>query len=258
VWNAVGSRTYEAGLDRGVLYLDGQPGIAWSGLTGVTESPSGGDNKTFYLDGVKYLNYSSVEEFQATLTAFTHPIEFAACDGSARARAGLFLGQQRRKTFGLTYRTKIGNDLAAGDFGYKIHLVYNALTGGPADRAYSSLGKSDDATDFSWTITTKPMTIPGYQPTSYMVLDSRFVDPIALGKIEDLLYGNDTQSAQLPSWTDLIAILDEPQAFDLIDNGDGTYEIDAPASIMTVTSGVFALTWPGAVNNGNGTYTISD
>lgn len=259
VWNAVGSRFYEAGLDRGVLYLDGQVGIPWSGLTGVTESPTGGDAKPFYLDGVKYLNLSTVEEFEATITAFTYPVEFSACDGSARARAGLFLGQQRKASFGLCYRTRVGNDLEGNDHAYKLHLIYNALVS-PSERNFGTLGGNNDISDFSWKITTKSLAFPGYKPTSHLVLDSRFIEPITLSKIEEKLYGSDSVNAHLPSFAELLAQLDDPISFNLTVNGDGTFTVDAPVSVMTVdnTAGLFQLTWPTAHYNGDGTYTISN
>lgn len=258
VWNAVGSRTYETGLDRGVLYLDSQPGVAWNGLTGVSEAPSGGDIKNVYIDGIKILNYSGSEEFEATVSAFTYPVEFAVCDGTARPRPGLFVGQQRRKSFGLSYRTKVGNDLSGDEYAYKIHLVYNALVGEPTGRDHGTLGKDSDVSDFSWKITTKPMTVPGYKATSHLVLDSRYIHPITLGNLENVLYGNDTVTAHLPTWTELIALLDEPVEFTLTDNGDGSFEIDAPNDILTVdnVNGLFSLTWPNADYNGDGTYTI--
>jgi hypothetical protein len=258
VWNAVGSRYYEAGLDRGVLYLDGQVGLPWSGLTGLTESPSGGDPKPYYLDGVKYLNLSTSEEFEATLTAFTYPVEFAECDGTGRARAGLFLGQQRRKSFGLSYRTRIGNDLEATEHAYKIHLIYNALVT-PTERNFGTISDNVNTSDFSWKITTKPIAFPGYKPTSHLVLDSRYIDPVTLGLIEEKLYGSDTVNSHLPDFAELLAQLDDPLVFSLTINGDGTYEVDAPLTYMTTnpTAGTFTLTWPTANYVDADTFTIS-
>jgi hypothetical protein len=257
IWNAVGSRYFEAGIDRGVLYIDSDPGIAWNGLTGVSENPSGGDAKPFYLDGVKYLNIPASEEFEATITAFTYPVEFSACDGSGRARPGLFLGQQRRKSFGFSYRTRVGNDLEGADFGYKLHLVYNALAG-PADRGFTAIGKDAEVSDFSWKITTRPIAIAGYKPTAHMVLDSRFIHPTTLAKIEEMLYGSDTVVSHLPTFSELIAQLDEALDFVLTDNGDGTFELNGPPPILAVdiSTGIFTLDWPNAHNNGDGTYTI--
>jgi hypothetical protein len=258
-WNAVGSRFFETGVDRGVLFVDTNPGIPWSGLTGVSESSSGGTAKPFYLDGVKYLNVPSAEEFEATITAFTYPVEFSVCDGSGRPRPGLFLGQQRRKTFGFSYRTRVGNDLEGADYGYKLHLVYNALAE-PSERGFTSTGKDTDVSDFSWKLTTKAIIVPGYKPTAHMVLDSRYINPITLGKIEDMLYGGDSTISHLPTFDELIAQLDEPLDFVLTDNGDGTFTLGGPPEILVVdnTTGLFTLTWPTADYNGDGTYTISD
>lgn len=257
VWNAVGSRFFENGVDRGVLYLDSQPGIPWGGLTGVSESASGGAAKAFYLDGVKYLNIPAAEEFEATITAFTYPVEFSVCDGSGRPRPGLFLGQQRRKPFGFSYRTRVGNDLAGPDFAYKLHLVYNALAE-PSDRSFNTSGKDSDVSDFSWKVTTKPVAVPGYKPTAHMVLDSRYINPITLGKLEDMLYGSESTVSHLPTYQELIDQLDEPVAFALIDNGDGTFEVDGPSEILAVntSTGIFDLVWPTANDNGDGTFTI--
>lgn len=254
IWNAVGTRFFEVGVDRGVLYLDGS-GVPWNGLTGVTENASGGEAKPYYMDGVKYLNLSGAEEFEATLTAYTYPTEFGVCDGTARPRPGFIVHQQRRKSFGLSYRTKIGNDLAGEDFAYKIHLVYNALAE-PSDRSHSTTGKNSDADEFSWKITTKPIAIPGYSRTAHFVFDSREIHPITLGKLEDMLYGSSTAGAFLPTFDQLLAQLDEPVAFQLVDNGDGTFTIDAPNENLTVASGIFDVNWPNADYNGDGTYTI--
>lgn len=256
-WNAVGSRYFEAGIDRGVLFVDSNPGVAWSGLTGVTESVTGGDAKPFYLDGVKYLNMSAAEEFEGTITAFTYPVEFSACDGSGRPRPGLFLGQQRRKSFGFSYRTRVGNDLAGIDFGYKLHIIYNALTA-PAERGFTTIDANSDVSDFSWKITTKAIAVPGYKPTSHMVLDSRFIHPTTMGKLEEMLYGSDTVVSHLPTFDELISQLDEPLDFVLTDNGDGTFDMGAPAPILAVdlSTGIYTLDWPNAFDNGDGTNTI--
>lgn len=257
-WNAVGSRIYETGVDRGVLYLDSQPGIPWNGLTAVVESSAGGDAKPFYLDGVKYLNVPAAEDFEATLTAFTYPVEFSACDGTGRARPGMFLGQQRRKSFGLCYRTLVGNDLEGADYGYKLHLIYNALAA-PSDRNYATGGKDAEISDFSWKITTTPLLIAGYKPTAHIILDSRYIDSITLGRIEDMVYGSDSNAAYLPTFDQITAELDDPTTFLLTDFGDGHYEIDAPLTVMTYDpiAGLFELTWPTANDNGDGTFTIS-
>lgn len=204
-WGDVGEKFYETGVDRGVLYVSGEPGVAWIGLTSVDESPSGGEAKPYYIDGVKYLNLSAAEEFEATINAFNSPNLFWACDGIASVQNGLFVTQQPRKQFGLSYRTVVGNDVNGPDHAYKIHLVYNALAG-PSSRNNATLGDSSDPTTFSWSITTLPPSIIGYKRTSHLVIDSRLTDPEVLTEVENILYGNDSDSSNLPSPDDLIAI----------------------------------------------------
>lgn len=230
-WGAAGTRVYEAGVDRGVLFVDEQPGVAWTGLTSVEQSPSGGDPKEYYIDGVKYLNLSSAEQFVATVNAYTYPDEFAQCDGSAQVRTGMFLTQQRRKSFGLSYRTIVGNDLEGADYGYKIHIVYNALAA-PSQRSYATVGDSIDPTDFSWNLTTRPPVIPGYRRTAHVELDSRTTPPLVLESIEKVLYGDETNTSRLPSISELLVMYDELQGLEVFDNGDGTFTITGPDSIV--------------------------
>lgn len=202
-WGVVGERFYETGIDRGVLYLDAQPGVPWNGLTSVAETHSGGDAKAYYVDGVKYLNVSSAEEFGVTIEAHTYPKEFAACDGSAVAFAGVFIAQQRRKSFGLSYRTRLGNDVDGTQHGYKIHMVYNALAE-PSDRAYQSLGDSVDPINFSWSCSTKPKVVGhGLRPTAHIVVDSTKIPTQALEILEARLYGSSSVQAYLPSPAEL-------------------------------------------------------
>lgn len=255
-WGAFGTRFYEAGVDRGVLYIDGQPGVAWAGLTAVNEDSSGGDSKPFYIDGIKYLNLPSAEEFGATITAFTYPDEFAQCDGTAQPRSGLFLMQQPRSSFGMSYRTKVGNDQSV-DFGYKIHLVYNALAA-PSQRSNKSISDSIDPTDFSWTITTLPADISEYKPTSHVIIDSRTTDPTVLALIEATLYGDDDNDASLPDIADLIALYDTDNELIVIDNGDGTFTVTGPADTVRMIDGTtFEITGPTAVFIDDDSYTIS-
>lgn len=206
-WDGVGERLYETGVDRGVLYVSDAPGVAWPGLISVDESPSGGEAKPHYIDGVKYLNISAAEEFEATLNSFYSPVEFGPCDGVVSVQNGLFATQQPRKQFGFSYRTKVGNDVHGSDYAYKIHLVYNALAA-PSSRNNSTLGDSADPSTFSWAITTLPPSITGYKRTSHLVIESRSTDPTILANVEDVLYGDDSDAASLPSPDDLIAIFD--------------------------------------------------
>lgn len=255
-WDAPGTRHYEAGIDRGVLFVDGQPGVVWNGLTSVNESPTGGDPKPFYIDGVKYLNRSSPEEFEATITAFTYPVEFEVCDGSVQPRQGLFLTHQRRKSFGFSYRTMIGNDQTDG-FGYKLHIVYNALAS-PTSRDHGTLKDQNDPDDFSWKVTTKPPAMAGYRRTAHIVLDSRTTDPTVLSAVEDILYGTDADSARIPSLDDLISIYDTVSTMTVTDNGDGTFTVEAPYDVIRMLdSETFEITSNNAIFIDDTTYTLS-
>jgi hypothetical protein len=204
-WDLPGEHYYETGIDRGVLYVPVHAGVAWSGLTSVAESPSGGDAKPYYLDGVKYLNLSAAEEFEATISSFYSPAEFAACDGMSQIHNGLMATQQPRQSFGLSYRTLLGNDTEGPEFAYKIHLVYNALAA-PASKTSTTIGSSADPTDFSWDITTLPPPLTGYKPTAHLIIDSSTTDPAVLSEVEDIIYGSVSSSARQPTPDELVAI----------------------------------------------------
>jgi hypothetical protein len=196
-WDNVGERYYETGVDHGVLYIPNDAGVyndgvAWNGLVTVTESPSGAESNPQYADNIKYLNLISAEEFGATIEAFTYPDEFGQFDGSASPAAGVSIGQQGRKSFGLSYRTRVGNDLDS-DAGYKLHLVYGCQAA-PSEKAYGTINDSPEAITFSWEVTTSPVgvgTVNGvsYKPTAIITIDSTKVDPDALAELESLLYG---------------------------------------------------------------------
>lgn len=255
-WTSVGSRFYEAGIDRGVLYVSGQIGVPWVGLTSVSENASGGDPRAFYIDGVKYLNISGAEEFGGTITAFTYPAEFGRCDGTLEPRPGLFLTQQRRQSFGLSYRTKVGNDLT-DDVGYKIHLVYNALAS-PSDRENKSLAEGTDPMDFSWSITTRSPILSGYKPTAHVIVDSRYTDPDILSLLEDILYGTETDPPRIPDFAELIAVFDTISSLIITDNGDGTWTAEAPFDVIQMLdSTTFAITATTAAFIDEDSYTIS-
>lgn len=255
-WNSTGSRFYEAGVDRGVLYVDGYPGVPWNGLTAVDESPSGGDPQSFYIDGVKYLAVPSPEEFEGTITAFTYPDEFSRCDGTAEPRSGLFLTHQRRKPFGLSYRTMIGND-NTDTFGYKLHIIYNALAS-PSQRSNTSLKDSTEPNDFSWKITCKPPAMAGYKPTAHVMIDSRTTDPSVLSTVEGILYGSDTDQARIPTLGEVLDAYDTISTLTVIDNGDGTWTATAPFDVIRMLdSGTFEITATTAVPIDDTTYTLS-
>lgn len=201
-WNAFGERFYETGVDRGVLYVDGI-GVAWTGLISVSETPSGGEARPYYLDGIKFLNLSAAEEFEATLSALNSPSQFGPCDGMSSVSNGLFVTQQPRKSFGLSYRTKLGNDTDGSDHAYKIHLIYNALAA-PSGRSNNTQGDSVSPVIFNWSITTLPPSMTGYRPTAHLTIDSRTTSPALLSDVEDILYGDDSGAASLPSAQTLI------------------------------------------------------
>lgn len=211
-WDQVGERLYETGVDHGVLYIpdtngDYINGYAWNGLVSVTESPSGAESNPQYADNIKYLNLLSYEEFGATIEAFTYPPEFGQCDGTATPQDGVSVGQQARKTFGLSYRTRVGNDLLGPDFGYKIHLIYGALAA-PSEKAFTTINDSPEAITFSWEVTTVPVPVTGLKPTSYLCIDSTKVDADALTALLDLLYGTVGTDPSLPSPDDVLALFD--------------------------------------------------
>ena len=201
VWDKTGDRLYETGVKNGVLYIPTagvySKGVAWNGLTAVTESPSGAEATALYADDTKYLSLMSAEEFGATIEAYTYPDEFAACDGSAELADGVMIGQQKRSTFGLCYKTTIGNDTEGNDHGYKLHIIYGALAA-PSEKAYASINDSPEAITFSWEITTTPVNVTGAKPTASLVIDSTKADPSKLAALEDILYGKDGEPSNEP------------------------------------------------------------
>lgn len=213
-WDKTGERKYETGVDRGVLYIPNALGVydngyGWNGLVSVTESPSGAEATPQYADNMKYLNLKSAEEFGGTIEAFTYPDEFGQCDGTAEPEPGVFLGQQGRKSFGMSYRSKVGTDLNA-DAGYKIHLLYGA-DAAPSEKAYTTVNDSPEATTFSWEVTTTPTavgTIGGvdYKPTSSLVIDSTKVDADSLAALEEMLYGTAGSDPTLPTPAEVVAL----------------------------------------------------
>lgn len=202
-WDAAGKRFYENGTDRGVLYpmtSNGSydKGVAWNGLTGVTESPEGAEPTDLYADNIKYATMRSAETFGCTIEAYTYPDEFAECDGSAQIAKGVFAGQQERKGFGFSYRTLIGNDTAtSSDDGYKLHLVYGC-TASPSEKSYATVNDSPDAITFSWEVKTTPVNVAGFKPTATLVIDSRYADPSKLTALEKTLYGDGDNEPSLP------------------------------------------------------------
>ena len=201
-WDKTGERLYETGVKNGVLYVQDASGaypkgVAWNGLTAVTESPSGAEANPLYADDIKYLNLISAEEFGATIEAFMYPDEFAECDGSAELTPGVSIGQQKRKTFGLCYRTSLGNDVDGADYGYKLHIIYGAIAA-PSEKAYATINDSPEAITLSWEVTTTPVAVEGFKPTALLTIDSTKVDAEKLAALEAVLYGSESDEARLP------------------------------------------------------------
>ncbi len=213
-WDKSGEHLFETGVDRGVLYpqaADGTypKGVAWNGLTSVSESPSGADANALWADNIKYLNLYSAEEFGATIEAYTYPDEFAELDGSAEIAPGAMIGQQNRKAFGLCYRTVLGNDIQGNDYGYKIHIIYGAQAS-PSEKSYETINDSPDAITFSWELNTTPVPVAGHKPTASIVIDSTKCDATKLATLEEILYGTAGQSgtdARLPLPAEVISTL---------------------------------------------------
>lgn len=202
VWDQTGERLYETGVKKGVLYPQSTggtypKGVAWNGLTAVTESPSGAEATPLYADDIKYLNLMSVEEFGATVEAYTYPDEFAECDGSAQLVEGVTIGQQPRKAFGMSYVTTLGNDTDGNKHGYKLHIIYGAMAA-PSEKAYATINDSPEAITFSWELTTTPVAVEGFEPTASITIDSTKVDAQKLTALEAVLYGGESEEARLP------------------------------------------------------------
>ena len=215
-WDKAGERLYEAGVKNVVLYpqsSDGkyEQGVAWNGVTAITEQPSGAEAEALYADDIKYLELRSVEEFGASIEAYTYPDAFAACDGSASLIEGVTIGQQDRKAFGLCYRTTLGNDTEGEAHGYKLHLVYGAKAA-PSEKAYNTINDSPEAITFSWEVTTTPVAVTGHKPTSHLEIDSTKLTPAQMTAVETLLYGTESAEASLPLPDAILAAIQGAQA----------------------------------------------
>ena len=213
VWDQTGDRLYETGVSKGVLYpiqSDGaySKGVAWNGLSSVTESPSGAEANPIYADDMKYLNLLSAEEFSATIEAYTYPDEFAECDGSADIATGVSIGQQKRKVFGLCYRTVLGNDVDSNDHGYKLHLIYGCMAA-PSEKAYASINDSPEAITFSWEVSTTPVNVTGFKPTASITIDSTKAKKEKLTALEAILYGDENKEARLPLPDEIATLMSE-------------------------------------------------
>ena len=253
-WGDSGKHLYEVGIDRGVLYPETGPGVAWNGLISVNEAATSTENRSYYLDGVKYLQVPTLDEFQATLVAVHRPTEFAACDGVANGLNGLMITHQRRRPFGLSYRTLVGNDISGDAYGYRIHLIYNALAI-PSQRNYQTKGSSVDPATYSWEISAIAPPIPNYKPTPHLIFDSLTSPPDILAGLEAILYGTDDDAPRLPLPAEIFDI-----GFGLIvtDNGDGTFTVTGSDDLITMLDSItFEITSPTAIFLDADTYTIS-
>lgn len=250
VWDKTGERTYETGVDRGVLFVmkeDGSgydAGVAWNGLTGVTESPSGAEASAQYADNIKYLTLTSAEEFGATIEAFTYPPEFAPCDGQATPVKGVTVGQQARRKFGFSYRTKVGNDTAGINYGYKLHLIYGA-TAAPSEREYATVNDSPEAQTLSWEISTDPVEVgvDGVTATAQVTIDSTKVDGGKLKALEDKLYGRGTSTTgpTLPTIAEVINMFKSTTGGETHTVESSTVAVDEPNALTVDEPDALAL-----------------
>lgn len=255
-WHAVEDRRFETGLDRGVLYPKDAPAVAWNGLTGVDEEGAE-EAVSFYIDGRPFLYFPKPKEFEATLRAYTFPEEFSRFMGVVEAADGLYLDSQLSDVFDLSYRTLVGNAAEGIDFGYKIHLVYNA-TATPEARTYDSLGSEINPTELSWKINAVPMRVEGYRSTAHIIIDTRHLDEERLAEIEALLYGDDETDAHMPDPQDIYDLLSFGDMILVKVHDDGTWTAEGSyTNIYMVSPGVFEIKDVNAVDNEDGTFTIS-
>lgn len=246
-WGAAGQHFYETGIDRGVLYVEGNVGVPWNGLISVDEKPVGGAVTSYYVDGQKFANDTSSEEFAGTLQAYTYPDEFIPCDGLSQVSEslGLFATSQPRKPFSMTYRTLVGNEIENTGLGYKIHLLYNILAE-PTDRNNATINDSADPLSFSWELTALPPAMSGLKPTAHFVVDTRVANHMAVTDLETYLYGSDSAIPSMPSYDELIAIFSADATLKVVDNGDGTWTATtAQDGIITMIDGDY--NWSQAV-----------
>lgn len=261
-WNQAGDRYYELGVDRGVLYPlnpDGTSwsGIAWNGLTTVTESPSGAEAQPYYIDGVKYSNTLGSEEFGGTIEAFTYPEEFYELDGTTFTGTGLGFGQQPRKAFALSYRTKLGNDVQGESYGYKIHLIYNAMAS-PSERSNASETDSLEPLLFSWAFTTTPIAVQGLKELAHIIIDSSKTSPFLLNAVEEMLYGTELMDAHIPMPDELVELFRDWPSVQVTDNGDGSFTITGPDTAFSFPSSTeFVFTGPSATYIDSESYSVT-
>lgn len=257
VWDEMGSRLYEVGIDRGVFYPAEGSGFAWNGLTSVVETIANANETIHFMDGTKFLNQLSIGDFSATIQAFTYPDEFAEYDGYGDVGTSY----QKRKTFNLSYRSLVGNDVSGSDYAYKLHLVYNCLAS-PTAHDHNTVGSSQDPTNFSWNISTTPIAVPNARPTAHIVIDTTRAYSGIVSAIEDILYGVDGVNPRFPTIDEIIAIFGENSPFIIIDHGDGMFTAigaeDSPLAHVTLLEPtVFELKSPSVVMIDEVTYSAT-
>lgn len=255
-WDQVGSRYYESGIDRAVLYPSEGNAVPWNGITSVAEKMTGDVGTPIYFDGIKFGDAFAIGDYAATVKAFTYPNEFMELEGVAPAGNGLFIDNQRPKRFGLSYRTKIGND-DGPDLGYKIHVVYN-LTAIPAQKNYKTQSEAD-AVEFEWTVVAVPEKASGFRPTAHIIFDTRLMNPLLLADMEETLYGTDSADGRLPPLSTLVSFISSWVIIRITDNLDGTWTAEGPDEMITMLdSTTFQISQANAVYLDADTYNISN
>lgn len=258
VWDQVGERFFEVGLDRGVLYPPDTKGVPWSGLISVNEKISGGEGSPIYFDGVKFADQVSAGDFSASLKAYTYPDEFLDCEGIQEVGNGLFVANQRPNRFGLSYRTKIGDDEEGLQSGYKIHILYN-LTAIPSQKNYQTQLANSSAIEFEWAITAIPGEVPGFRSTAHVIIDSRRMGPLLLEDLEKTLYGTEVDDPKLPDLSTLTSFVGDWVIIRITDNGDGTWTATGPDDLITMLdSTTFQIIQANTKTVDANTYLISD
>lgn len=257
VWDAIGERIYESGIDRGVLYVSNDFGVAWNGLISLNEQNSS-DDEPLYFDGVKYDSHRALSEFSATLAAYTYPDEFLEFEGVLYSGNGLYLTNQPTQSFGLSYRTKIGNDVDGLEAGYHIHILYN-LSASPSDKEYKTISDEATAMEFEWEISAIPVEIPGFRPTAHIILDSRKMSPLLLADLESTLYGTESEDPRLPPISTLVSFIDNWVIIRITDNGDGTWTAEGSDELISMLdSTMFQILQANTDTIDADTYYISD
>lgn len=256
LWDQTGERIFETGVDRGVLYLNGTA-IPWNGLTSVKENLAEQTAEAFYFDGVKYIDSPAMGDYASTIRAYTYPDEFCEYEGDLSLDDGLYATNQGNKSFGMTYRTLVGDDLSGIDAGYKIHILYN-LTAIPEGVTYQTLNSSAEAFEFGWTVTSTPDRVTGFRATAHAIVDSRYLPSELLGLLEDILYGTETEDAELPTLQELTDFLAGWGLITITDNGNGTWQADGPDTLITMLdSTTFQITGVNAIYLDADTYEVS-